>query len=301
VNPAFNLGDIVKSNDNNSTGVVVGWDMISGNDDLLIRVVHDESVTSQIVRVPSDRLNFVSSCDDPSIVSHRSLHLYVADFQDGRFVPSNELAYVFDLQDETDGLLEFQHRLNDVVDVNLHNSSCGSRRDEILGSLQNLLQASRCKRHHTIVDSFVEYVRCQPPVSFGKKREQRRIISDKMHEGTSNMLLGENVAALEIYDNIVKENKKLMDDFVEVFHKRAVANYLLGHYDTSKNDLNLVIEKDPAHYNAWMRKGYIDLIQENPTDALYSFERVLELSPWYPGVMTNITCAKNMISDDMDC
>jgi len=191
--------------------------MISGNDDLLIRVVHDESVTSQIVRVPSDRLNFVSSCDDPSIVSHRSLHLYVADFQDGRFVPSNELAYVFDLQDETDGLLEFQHRLNDVVDVNLHNSSCGSRRDEILG--------------HTIVDSFVEYVRCQPPVSFGKKREQRRIISDKMHEGTSNMLLGENVAALEIYDNIVKENKKLMDDFVEVFHKRAVANYLLGHYD----------------------------------------------------------------------
>ena len=46
-----------------------------------------------------------------------------------------------------------------------------------------------------------------------------------------------------------------------------------------------------------MRKGVIDLIQENPRDALSSFNRVLDLSPWCPGVMTNISCAKNMISE----
>lgn len=167
--------------------------------------------------------------------------------------------------------------------------------DTILQSLQNLLRISRRKRHHTILDSFVEYIRCQAPHSFGVNR---RHVSERMHEGTSNMLLGENVKALEIFDSIIDENDDdVANDFVEVFHKRAVAKYLLGNYDSSKQDLDVVINKDPTHHNAWMRKGVIDLVQENPEDALDSFRRVLELSPWCPGVMTNITCAKNMISD----
>jgi len=224
-------------------------------------------------------------------------HRYVSEFKNGKFVPSNELAYIFD-SNRTDGLLEFQRLLNNVVDTNLYDQSEGSSRyDTILQSLQNLLRVSRRKRHHTILDSFVEYVRCQAPLSYGEKR---RHVSEKMHEGTSNMLLGENVKALEIFDSILDESDEKVD-FVEVFHKRAVANYLLGNYDSSMQDLDIVIDKDPAHYNAWMRKGVIDLIQENPRDALSSFNRVLDLSPWSPGVMTNISCAKNMIRDlDLD-
>ena len=44
--------------------------------EIFIRVVQDESVNSQVVRLPPERLSALS-CNNQSILSHRSLHLYV--------------------------------------------------------------------------------------------------------------------------------------------------------------------------------------------------------------------------------
>jgi len=50
------------------------------NNDELIRIVQDENVSSHIVRLRPDRLSFMMSCDDPTVLAHRSLHLYVSLF-----------------------------------------------------------------------------------------------------------------------------------------------------------------------------------------------------------------------------
>lgn len=78
VHPPFELGQVVKSEDNNSAGVVVGWDVGENKDEneIFIRVVQDETVNSQVVRLPPERLSALS-CNNQSILSHRSLHLYV--------------------------------------------------------------------------------------------------------------------------------------------------------------------------------------------------------------------------------
>ena len=68
------------SKENDSAGVVVGYDMGDNNDTLFIRIVQDENVSSQIVRLRPDRLSFMMSCDDPTVLAHRSLHLYVSLF-----------------------------------------------------------------------------------------------------------------------------------------------------------------------------------------------------------------------------
>ena len=115
---------MVISKENDSCGVVVGFD-VDNNDELFVRVVQDENVSSQIVRLRPDRLSFMMNCDDPTVLCHRSLHLYVSEFQNGKFVPSNELAYIFD-SNRTDGLLLFQRCLNNVVDTNLYDHSEGS-------------------------------------------------------------------------------------------------------------------------------------------------------------------------------
>ena len=69
-------------------------------------------------------------------------------------------------------------------------------------------------------------------------------------------------------------------DFVEAWNRRAVLYYLIGEYQKSLDDCEIVIKLNPIHFGALHGMGLCHAALENYTDAIHAFRKALEIQPY---------------------
>ena len=101
--------------------------------------------------------------------------------------------------------------------------------------------------------------------------------------GLSTMVKGVNlmnsnslVAADKLFSNLVKSSPQ----YIEAWNKRATVRYLLGHFDSSLDDVNVVLSKEPNHFGALSGLGLIMLQKKDFEGALSAYKRVLTINPF---------------------
>ena len=77
-------------------------------------------------------------------------------------------------------------------------------------------------------------------------------------------------------------------DYTEAWNKRATVRYVMGNYDGSFEDVNMVLAKQPKHFGALSGLGLL-LIQSNDfKGALSAYKRVLAINPFSPDALNLI-------------
>ena len=101
--------------------------------------------------------------------------------------------------------------------------------------------------------------------------------------GLSTMVKGVNlmnsnslVEADELFSSLVESSPQ----YIEAWNKRATVRYMLGHFDSSLDDVNVVLSKEPNHFGALSGLGLIMLQKEDFKGALIAYKRVLTINPF---------------------
>ncbi len=69
-------------------------------------------------------------------------------------------------------------------------------------------------------------------------------------------------------------------DFVEAWNRRAVLYYVIGEYQKSLDDCEIVVKLNPIHFGALHGIGLCHAALENYTDAIHAFRKALEIQPY---------------------
>jgi tetratricopeptide (TPR) repeat protein len=84
------------------------------------------------------------------------------------------------------------------------------------------------------------------------------------------------------YDHAIKHFTRAAEmcpDFAEAYNQRAIAQYLLEHYDESIADCRLAVERMPVHFGAFAGMGHCFAHQRKMPEAIESYERALAINP----------------------
>lgn len=67
--------------------------------------------------------------------------------------------------------------------------------------------------------------------------------------------------------------------FAEAFNQRAIAHYLLEHWEQSIADCRMAVELMPCHFGAWAGMGHCHAHEGRLSEALRCYRRALEINP----------------------
>lgn len=101
-----------------------------------------------------------------------------------------------------------------------------------------------------------------------------------MDEGQLLLSGGDFAGATALFTRIVER----LPDFAEGYNKRATALYLAGDYEGSLKDIAEVLKRNPAHFGALSGAGLCLLKLGRPQEALFYFERGLQVNPNMEGI-----------------
>ncbi|EFJ44299.1 hypothetical protein VOLCADRAFT_95447 [Volvox carteri f. nagariensis] len=130
---------------------------------------------------------------------------------------------------------------------------------------------------------------------FMKARDPR--INELMAEGCSYMRSpGTYDKALEVFNQIIK----MQPSFVEGYNKRATVHYLMGRYESSIQDCQLVLEMQPYHFGAASGMGLCQLQLSKFPEALSSFESALAIHPGMANIRRFVADLRRHVRSEED-
>ena len=115
-----------------------------------------------------------------------------------------------------------------------------------------------------------------------------------MTEGVARLDGGENDAALEVFDRVVR----LAPSFAEGWNKRATTLYAMGRFEQSTQDIDKVLALEPRHFGALSGLGLCNIRLGKHREALAAFQRAAAVDPNLPGVQANIEALKKRLIED---
>jgi tetratricopeptide (TPR) repeat protein len=101
-----------------------------------------------------------------------------------------------------------------------------------------------------------------------------------MNEAQLLMSSGDFHASVRVLTQVVER----APDFAEGYNKRATALYLAGKFEASLQDIAAVLKRNPSHFGALSGAGLCLLKLARPQEALFYFERGLEVNPNMEGI-----------------
>ncbi|HUJ75572.1 MAG TPA: tetratricopeptide repeat protein [bacterium] len=105
--------------------------------------------------------------------------------------------------------------------------------------------------------------------------------TDQVLEQGAKALADDDYAeALERFDQVVQRQP----DFAEGYNKRATTLYLMGDYLRALDDVETTVKLNPDHFGALSGGGLCMLKLGRPAEALFYFERALQINPNMEGI-----------------
>ena len=100
-------------------------------------------------------------------------------------------------------------------------------------------------------------------------------LTELLAEGSYYMSQNQLSSAHEIFSKAIE----LDPDWAEAWNKRATVLYLMGDYELSQNDINIVLSLEKRHFGALAGQGLVNIELENYEKAIESYKRAQEIYP----------------------
>ena len=85
--------------------------------------------------------------------------------------------------------------------------------------------------------------------------------------------------------------------WAEAWNKRATVLYLIGEYENSQKDIDMVLKLEGRHFGALSGQGLVQIELKNYKKALESYEKALKIYPLMEAPQTMIPLIKKLIKD----
>ena len=100
-------------------------------------------------------------------------------------------------------------------------------------------------------------------------------LTELLAEGSYYMSQNQLSSAHEIFSKAIE----LDPDWAEAWNKRATVLYLMGNYDLSQNDIDMVLSLEKRHFGALAGQGLVNIQLKNYEKAIRSYEQAQEIYP----------------------
>ena len=119
-------------------------------------------------------------------------------------------------------------------------------------------------------------------------------LTELLAQGSLLMARKELNRAYEIFSQII-----LVDpNWSEAWNKRATVLYLLGKYQQSQKDIDVVLKLEKRHFGALSGQGLVQTALENYEKAIKSYEAVQKIYPSIKSAEVMIPQLKKLIKDN---
>ena len=118
-------------------------------------------------------------------------------------------------------------------------------------------------------------------------------LTELLAQGSFLMTQKELISAYEIFSQII-----LVDpNWSEAWNKRATVLYLLGRYQQSQKDINVVLKLEKRHFGALSGQGLVQTELKNYEKAINSYKEVQKIYPSMQAPKVMIPLLKELIKD----
>ena len=100
-------------------------------------------------------------------------------------------------------------------------------------------------------------------------------------DGSSAMMENKLDAAYDKFTEVIK----LDPNWAEAWNKRATVLYLMGNYELSQKDIDVVLNLEKRHFGALSGQGLVQTALQNYEKAIESY---IEAHKIYPAMITNL-------------
>ena len=118
-------------------------------------------------------------------------------------------------------------------------------------------------------------------------------LTELLTQGTRLMNMGELSKAYKLFTQIIA----VEPDWAEAWNKRATVLYLLGKYQQSQNDIDIVLKLEKRHFGALSGQGLVQTELKNYEKAINSYKEVQKIYPSMQAPKVMIPLLKELIKD----
>ena len=120
-------------------------------------------------------------------------------------------------------------------------------------------------------------------------------LTELLAQGSFLMTKGELNKAYEIFSQII-----LVDpNWSEAWNKRATVLYLLGLYQQSQKDIDVVLKLEKRHFGALAGQGLVNIQLKNYEKAILSYKKAQEIYPSMQSAEIMIKKIENLIKQEL--
>ena len=97
-----------------------------------------------------------------------------------------------------------------------------------------------------------------------------------MQQGINLINQGRLSAAEKLFSELILKEP----NYIEAWNKRATIRFMMGHIETSLDDVSVVLSKEPKHFGAVSGLGLILMKEKDFEGALKAYRKVLKINPF---------------------
>jgi tetratricopeptide (TPR) repeat protein len=100
-------------------------------------------------------------------------------------------------------------------------------------------------------------------------------LTDLLEKGSYYMSQNQLTSAHNVFSKAIE----LDPNWAEAWNKRATVLYLMGNYDLSQNDIDMVLSLEKRHFGALAGQGLVQTALNNYQNAINSYKEVEKIYP----------------------
>ena len=164
-------------------------------------------------------------------------------------------------------------------------SSLANERDTRLNQLFNELKANKSK---------VAFIIEQEIWALWSTHPTDEKLTERLEEGTQFVRDQNYIKAKDIFTEVIN----LDQSWAEAWNKRATVLYLMGNYELSQNDIDVVLSLEERHFGALSGQGLVQSALKNYQLAIDSYIEAHKIYPAMESPIIMIERLKKLIKNE---
>ncbi len=119
-------------------------------------------------------------------------------------------------------------------------------------------------------------------------------LTDLLKKGSYYMSQNQLTSAHNVFSKVIE----LDPNWAEAWNKRATVLYLMGNYDLSQNDIDMVLSLEKRHFGALAGQGLVQTALNNYKNAINSYKEVEKIYPSMQSTELMILKLKELIKKE---
>ena len=122
-----------------------------------------------------------------------------------------------------------------------------------------------------------------------------KTLTDLLAKGSGYMMQNQLTSAHNVFSKVIE----LDPNWAEGWNKRATVLYMMGNFELSQNDIDMVLSLEKRHFGALSGKGLILMALKDWSGAIEAFEQGLKVHPNMSSAQNHLQFLKKKQKEEM--